>query len=435
MEKCLNKFNFELTTPYKKIGVGVSGGMDSMCLLDNLMKGRKTGGYEVVVINIDHHLRETSKRDSDFVKRFCDEHNLKLVFQDVDVIEYSKIHKSSIEQSARELRYGVFERCINDKTCDVIALGHHKNDNVETVLINLFKGAALKGVCGIAESRANFIRPMIEVTRAEIEKYINENSIEYVTDETNFNDDFERNFVRNQILPLIATKFPNAINAIDSFSKLATRDESFLNSEAEKIVHFSNSPYIFIDDFKNEAVCTRAILLCLKALGAYKDVYNVNIMDVIKLANKLENGSRVDILDDISAFRDYDKITFARRIDLTSDVELPIKFGDFQLSVGRLSIKMEEKFKKVANPTYIDFDKLPNNAIIRTRRSGDIFLRDGGSKSLKDFLIDKKIPNRERDELLVIASENNVLAVIGIECGRTLKIDDNSKNIMSLSIN
>lgn len=434
MGNILRKFNTKIISKCKTIGVAVSGGADSMCLLDNLMKLSKHGGFEVVAINIDHNLRENSKNDSAFVNEYCKTNNIKLLFKSIDVKKYAVENKLSIESSARALRYEFFEKILSDGKVDVIALGHHKNDNVETALLNLFKGSALKGMCGIAERRDKFVRPLLDVTRGEIEEYVSENNIEFVTDESNFCSDYERNFLRNEVIPLVLSKFPNAINSIDSFTKLAKRDENYLNAEAEKITHRASSPYIYIENFKDDAISTRAILLCLKMLGIHKDVYNVNIEDVVKLAKSMENGSRVDIIDDVSAYRDYDKITFAKRIEVNNDIEIPIKFGEFQLSIGKLVIRFEEKFKKVCNPTYIDFDKLPNDAIIRTRRNGDVFLRVSGSKSLKDFLIDKKIPSRNRDELLVIASGNDVLAVLGIECGKDLRVDDDSKNIMSLSI-
>ena len=434
MNKLFEKIKYDLIPNGSKVGIALSGGMDSVFLLLAILEVATEKDLEVFGVNLDHSIRENSKADSDFVKKLCNKVGVPCLFKKVLAKEYSKENKLSLEEGARVLRYEFFNELKDNHIVDVIAIGHHMNDNVETILLNIFKGASLTGVSGIEEKHCGYIRPMLAIERAEIETYVKENNIQYVTDESNFENDYERNYIRNEIISVIEEKFPQMKTSISNFAKLAKRDDDFLNSQAENIVKIGNHPYIMIKDMENEAIATRGMKLCLKILGIASDVYGVNYRDVLKLSSEMENGSRVDIVEEISCYRDYDRITFQKRDKTVNKIEIPFGIGEYNSKGCQIVVKCEEKFQKVANPTYLDFDKIPKNAIIRTRRLGDMFQRTSGTVSLKEYFIDKKILARLRDDIFVVASESEIYAVIGYESGVKCFIDNNTSKIVSINV-
>ena len=189
----------KIVVPNKRIGVGVSGGMDSMVLLNLLMEQKK----DITVINIDHCIRGAdSKSDSDFVEEFCNNNNILCLRFEVDVLSQCRLTRESVELCARNLRYEIFNRLLDEKKVDIIALAHHADDNIETVLMRIFRGTGIKGLKGILDSE-RFIHPLINYTKQDIENYATKNNIQYVTDSTNFESEYTRNYIRNEIIPTI----------------------------------------------------------------------------------------------------------------------------------------------------------------------------------------------------------------------------------------
>ena len=434
MKKIFEKIKYDLIPNNSKVGIALSGGADSVFLLFAILAVAKEKNLEVIGINLDHSIRENSKVDSDFVKELCKNQGVMCKFKKVQAKEFSSINKMSLEEGARVLRYEFFNELKNSGVVDIIAIGHHMNDNVETILLNIFKGASLTGVSGIAEKHNGFIRPMMEVERCEIEEYVRGNNIDFVTDESNFSCDYERNYIRNEVIPCIENKFPQMKKSITNFAKLAKRDDEYLNAQAENIVKIQGNPYIMLSDMDQEPIATRGVKIAMKMLGVEKNVYGVNYKDVLNLAKNMENGSRVDIVSNISCYRDYDRITFQKRTETNNIIEIPLNIGNYELGNAKIAIKTQEKFEIIANSTYLDFDKLPKNAIIRFRRIGDVFQRTKGTVSLKEYFIDKKIPARTRDNILVVASGSEIFAVIGYECGVKCFIDSGTSNIVSITV-
>ena len=195
----------------KKVIAGISGGADSVAML----LGLHEAGADITAIHCNFHLRgEESERDRRFVEKLCQRLEIPLVVIDFDVNDYMLRHKISTEMACRELRYAEFRRILNEKKADRIAVAHHADDNAETLLLNLMRGAGVAGMRGMVPDTGEIIRPLLEVSRTEILHYLESKGETYVTDSTNLISDYRRNFLRNEILPLLESRWPEARRSI-----------------------------------------------------------------------------------------------------------------------------------------------------------------------------------------------------------------------------
>lgn len=432
MGKKLEKFDYTLITRESVIGVALSGGKDSISLFFTLLEYSKQFPITLKAINVEHGIRDNSINDSHFVEDICKKHNIELLTKKVDAKQFALDNKMSLEQGARVLRYQFFEQLISENKVQYIALGHHKNDSVETTLFNIFRGSGIKGAAGIFDRRNNYIRPMLNVSREEIDDYINSNALPFVVDESNFDNSYNRNYIRNQVIPIISQRFPSAVDNIYNFSLNLKNDLYALDQLGKSIVKLhGDTPYIEVSDLAYDAISVRAYFYALSLLNVTHEIYSKNIKQLLLLKEK-QNGSRIDLTKGISVYLDYDKVVFEKKYSILP-FNREVTEGEFIYNNAKYTLKFVDKFEKIPHSIAIDFDKLPQNAIIRNRCDGDVFLRCCGSTKLKKYLIDKKIPQRLRDYMLFIASGSEILAVIPNECGQKLFIDDNTKKILMIT--
>ena len=415
------------------VAVALSGGKDSMCLLHLLLKSKDELGITVKAINVEHGIRgEKSVSDSDFVAKECEILGVPLYFKRVDSLGFSSENGLSVEEAARILRYNVFQSAADEGFCDKIATAHHASDRVETTLFNIFRGASSLGAAGIPESSRNglIVRPLLSLTRSEIDEYVKENSIPFVTDETNSDNAYSRNYIRNKIIPEIKEKFPTFENAVLRFADSLKDDNDYLLGEAKKAIKEKNGEYSFFCDLP-KPVFSRAAITCMKSLGILKDYEKVHVDAVLSLKNE-GNGKSVDLPKGVVAVKDYGRITLYKKKSKEEFCE-PFKLGTYEFS-GR-----GYTFEKIAysgqkrsdNRLIADFSKIPDGALIRNRRQGDTFEKfGGGTKKLKDYLIEKKIPQRERDELLLLCKDEKVIIICGIEISDAVKVDKDTEFVL-----
>lgn len=407
----------------KVIAVALSGGKDSMCLLDLLLKSSKKLNITVKAVNIDHSIRgEESERDSNFVKEYCLKVDVPLKFFKVDAKKYSKDNNLTVEEGARMLRYNIFSTLLSENYADVIATAHHLSDNFETVLFNIFRGTSTKGLTGIPDKRDGFIRPLIDATRGEIDEYISKNNIPYVEDSTNGDIDYTRNYLRSVVIPKILEKFPTAETSVKRLGEISREENDFLDDLANKNLDFNDGKYYLPVDL-SPILLKRASKTILYNLGIRKDYESVHFKDILKLT-KLKNGSKITLPKNIVAVKEYDKIAFY--------VEEMVGFKKQNYKMGKFEF-FDKTFTISKTPLdgalVFDGDKIPNGAIIRTKLDGDVFKKyGGGTKKLKDYLIDKKIPRFERDKLPLLAVGNNVLLIFGVEISDDIKVTDLTNN-------
>ena len=415
------------------IAVATSGGSDSMALLHYAFSQSKIFGFNVIALNVEHGIRgKDSVSDTDFVKNFCLEHSIPIVCYSVDCIKKANEEKLSIEQAARILRYDCFFDAIKNGKCDKVATAHHIRDNAESVLFNLFRGTGLKGVSGIEQNFENkIIRPFLNISKEEIEDYVTKNSIPFVTDQTNFSDDYTRNFIRHKILPKIKEIFPETEKSISRFAEIARLESDYLEERAlDSIV--INQFNVKIPLTLHPALLNRAIIIALKTLGIKKDWEKVHLDSVACLIES-QNGTKIDLPKNVVAIKEYDHICIYEEKSAPS-FNVPFRVGEFDFDGIKVEIKQVDVPENLKNGWYCDGDKIPQGAVIRTKKDGDVFTKfGGGTKSLSDFLTDKKIPLRMRDRLPVLATENNILAIFGVAISDKIKVDSTTTNILKLN--
>ncbi len=423
-----------------KIGVGCSGGSDSIALLHFLSKNQDKFGIEVSVIHVDHSIRENSGNDCEFVRDFAEKLGLRFHSFKIDVPKLAKEDKKSLETAAREARAKVFNALVERGVVNKIALAHHKNDQAETILMHLFRGSGLAGARGMESVSGYFIRPMLDTGKDEILKYIKKNKLRFVDDYTNVDNVYNRNYVRNVIMPNILSRWPNAIDSIVNFGRSASEDDEFINSQIyqdavifEKAVAKIPTSYFVY----SSSIVSRIIFKAMKGLGVNKDIERRHISLISKLALNGDNGNKLNLPFGFCAVKEYDYITIhtghaAPKKD--KEFQRAFRSGEFNLAgFGRVIIKKVKKenvFQSDENTLFIDGEKLPKGVVWRFRQEGDKFCKfGGGMKKLKCFLIDKKVPARLRDFIPVLASEDEVFVVAGMEISEKIKVTEDSNKI------
>ena len=431
------------------VAVAVSGGCDSMALLHYLNNVSAKKGFSVIAINVEHGIRgKESERDSEFVAEYCKKNSIPVLSYKVNCIEKADKEKLSLEEAARLLRYDCFKKALQDGKCDLVATAHHLRDNAESVLFNLFRGTGVKGLSGIRDSAdGKIIRPLVKTPKEDVEAYAAENDLPFVTDSTNLSDEYTRNFIRLNILPQIKKVFPEAERNVARLSDIAYEQSEYLRKQAEKILAATddgaeislfpgNADNAIIAD---ETVLREAVILALKLCGIEKDWEKVHADDVISLTKK-QTGKRITLPQGVTATRVYDKIVFRKKRDGTAPAKelfgnrLEFAEGEFGFCGKRLIVSRAEPTTDLKSGFYLDADKLPHDAVIRTPESGDVFVKfGGGTKKLKDYLTDKKIPADERKITPVIAKGNVVYAIFGVAVSENVKADETTERLIKIT--
>lgn len=406
------------------VAVALSGGKDSVCLLHLLLSLREELNITVKAVHVDHSIRgKDSENDAEFVKNYCEKLGVLVKVFKVDAPLYSKQNNLSLEQGARALRYGVFKSVLDSGFANLVATAHHKNDNFESLLFNIFRGTGLKGAGGIPSKNGEIVRPLLSVTREEIDRYVQENNLPFTQDLTNFSSEFSRNYIRNEIVPKIVERFPNAVNAGAKFSAICKEEDEFLQKLSSDIITQKDGK-VYIPLSCDGVLVKRAIILALSRLGLEKDYEYVHVLDVFNLKD-LQSGAKITLPKNIVAQKEYDYAVLYIDNEQKNQNLYPFGVGAFDFDGETFEISYNTGSLK------FDGDKIPSGAVIRTRRDGDVFKKfGGGTKKLKEFLIDKKIPLSKRDKLPLIAKDNTVYLIFGVEISDDIKITSQTTNIL-----
>ncbi len=288
----IKKYN--LIEKKDKIICGISGGPDSICMLDVLRKIKQELDFEIIVCHVNHMIREESTDDEKYVENYCKKNQIKYYVKRIDVKKYANNKKQGTEEAGRNVRYEFFEEILNKEKANKIAIAHNKNDKIETIIMNVIRGSGISGLRGIEPKRNNkYIRPLIEIKRQDIEKYCEENNLEPRIDKTNFINDCTRNKIRNVAIPYIMQEFnPNIIETIDRLSIVISEEDDYLNNEImdiyNKIKIKEEVGYIVLNlkefNKKDKVIKKRLILYTInKTIGNVQNIDKINIDDIIKL--------------------------------------------------------------------------------------------------------------------------------------------------------
>ena len=282
-----------------KIVLAVSGGPDSICMLDilNDIKNDATIdiNFEIVVAHVNHMIRKEAQEDEKYVKKYCEEKQIEFYSKSIDVQKMANNNKIGIEEAGRKARYDFFNEILERTNAQKIAIAHNKNDKVETVLMHILRGSGINGLKGIEAKRGKYIRPLIECERNEIEDYCSNKNLQPRIDKTNFENEYTRNKVRNLLIPYIQKEFnPNLIQTIDRLSNLVAEEEKYMDKQVEKaykemlISESENEIQLRLKTFniQEKVIKSRIILYTITRLfGNSKGLEKIHIEDIIKLCS------------------------------------------------------------------------------------------------------------------------------------------------------
>lgn len=290
--KTIEKYN--LIKANDKIVLGVSGGPDSLFMLNILNNLKEKLHIKLVVAHINHMIRDEADSEEQFVKAFCKKINVEFYSKRIEVEKYANNNKIGLEEAGRKIRYEFFEEVCEQTGSNKIAVAHNKNDKVETMIMHILRGSGISGLQGIQPQTNNkIIRPIIEIERKDIEKYCEENNLEPRIDKSNFDNSYTRNKIRNVVIPYIKQEFnPNFIETMTRLSEVITEENTFLNklteTEYKKIFIQKNSKEIVLDLKKfnelDNIIKKRIILYTVSNLrGGSQGIEKVHIEDIVKL--------------------------------------------------------------------------------------------------------------------------------------------------------
>ena len=411
-----DSFRFDLIPPGAGVLCALSGGADSMYLLCRLLEGGERYGWSVQAAHLNHHLRPTAQRDEDFVRGWCREKGVSLTVGCADVEAFARREGLSTEEAGRVLRYAFLEETARQEGLSLIATGHHAGDNAETVLMNLIRGCGLKGLTGIPERRGDIVRPMLAVTRGEIEAYLTEHSVPHVEDETNTDLNYTRNKVRHRLLPLLEELNPRAAAHIAAAARRLREDEDELERQAALLAKqgldipegAAIPARVLADAPRPLARRSCATLLEQAGLG----VEAVHLDGILELARGEDPSARLDVPGG-SVRRQYEMVVFSAGPEL--EPPDPAELGDGENRWGDWIIQCAPAAcppKAYVSPW--EFYLRLGDYLVRPRREGDrVTLGRRPEKTVKKLMIEGRVPAAKRGRVPVLALGGRAAAVGG----------------------
>ncbi len=416
------------------VGVAVSGGVDSMALLNVLCNLRAQLNIIIVAFHMEHGIRgQASEDDMHFVMRECEKRNVECVAARADVPAQAAAEKLSVETAARNARYAFLDA----QAADWIATAHQRDDVAETVLMNLLRGSGLAGLCGIPEKRGRYIRPLLDISRAEIEAYAAENGVAFVRVLSNDETDYTRNYIRNEIIPRMERVNAQAAAHIAQAAWRLAEDEAALMEmarDANCIEEKEDGLYIRMDRLSAlpEAVKKRVVRLAFETRFGLRDVESKHVRDILALAESGESGKRLDVGNGLTAVNIYGKMMIGRIKEKAYNGD-SVSFsgpGRYEFDGFEFVCSMCEQPVFGGRAECFDADAL-TEAVFRHRLEGDSITPLGmsGTKRLSDYLSDRKVPLHQRDGMVVLAAGSEVLWAVGAGVSEKSKIKPGSRII------
>ena len=437
---------WNMVKPGDTVLVGFSGGADSTALLQLLWNYGKRIPLQLEAVHVNHGIRGAEAlRDQQFCEQFCQERNISFTVVQEDVPAQAARDGLSLEEAGRNARRRVFEHLAEKCQASVIALAHHQNDNAETLLWNLSRGCGLKGIGGISPVDGKYIRPLLGVRRQEIEEYLKENNIDYCTDETNLEDHYTRNRLRNHVIPYLEREInPRAVSHMADTMEQMRTVWAFMEEEVEKCRKYCVKPkqdkadgvVILEEGFRsvNETVRTFLIheLLCETA-GRKKDIEQIHVKLVEELMEH-QTGRKIMLPYEMTGERCYEGIWLHKVKDKEKSgenskppVQMRILERTPQTSV----------FPKKTYTKWFDYDIIKSTVKIRHKQPGDYITIDknGSTQSLKKYFVNVKVPREDREKIWLAADGSHILWIIGYRQNQAYQVTDKTRRILEIEFN
>lgn len=430
--------------------VGVSGGADSICLLLVLLRLREVFGHQVSVVHVNHGIRgDAAEKDAEFVRSFCEERGIKCHICRCKVPEYARMHGMSEEEAGRAVRYEAFreEKKKYPARKVKIAVAHHLQDHAETMLFHLVRGTGIRGLAAIVPVCGDIIRPLLHTSRQEIEAYLALTGQDYCIDATNETDAYSRNKIRHQVLPALCEINSCAAQHMYQTARQLQEIADYLSKQAAAAQELCcrivpDAVWIEKEKFLGlDTVVQREMLHQLLGMlaGSRKDLTREHICQVLELFDK-QNGRRVKLPYGMEAVRVYSGV----EIHVVKNVKNAEKesankrdYLEKQFSF-RIIEPFSEHMSQISKKKYtkcFDYDKIKYGLCVRHRQPGDYLTIDasGSRQKLKKYLVNEKIPVKEREQLLLLADGSHIMWIVGYRISSDYKVSEQSRRILEVT--
>lgn len=425
--------------------VGASGGPDSQFLIYMLESIKKEIDFDIVLAHLNHLHRKEAANDENLVRDTAQGLGLKFFSEAKSMDDLAKKEKISSEDAGRRLRYDFFNRLAVKFPNSKIAVAHNKDDQAETILMRIIRGTGLDGLRAMDYRSGNIIRPILDVKKKDILKYLDNKKIPYAIDHTNFEADYTRNKIRLEVIPVLEKINPKFIDQAFRLSDLAKDDLIIIDDtigqifdkicdESSKTIKFNKAEF----EKLKKPYQNRLLRLAIDKLkGSIKDISKDNIDEFLSLIG-LDNGKEI-IKDDLRFRKSYDYYILEEAGEIKNESVYDLYAEDvidFDGKIIKSSIINSKTYTRDRSKAYFDYDKLKIPLKVRTRRNGDKFIPLGSKseKKLKDFFIDQKIDRLERDRTPIILSDDKIIWLTNLRMSEEFKVTDLTSKILQIEV-
>lgn len=443
-----------------RIVAGISGGADSVCLFYVLLELRKEIPFEFCVVHVNHGIREAAGEDEAYVSEICSENGIPFYCVKKNVPEIACRLRIGEEEAGRKVRYEAFTQVLEQVYGGdgKIAVAHTQNDRAETLLFHLFRGTGLSGLTGIAPVRQRVIRPLLCVNRSEIEAWLEKRRIGYRTDLTNDSDAYARNRIRHHILPYAEQELCHGvIEHINKTADLLDQAARYLNGQTQQAfahtalcegdeIRFDKEAWEKQDPYLRRSMVHEAFR---RLTPAAKDITSLHVEQVCGLFEK-QVGKKINLPYHILAVRNYEGVVLTKRTGTHKEEQaisamLTGPEGEISFAKYHISWRVFENTKgerilseipKNDFTKWFDYDKINQSIGFRYRKTADVLTVNsrGGTKTVKEYMINEKIPAQERGRIPLLAEENRILWIVGFRISEYYKISSQTKKIIEIQI-
>ncbi len=446
--RTIRKYN--MLSGGERVLVALSGGPDSVCLLDILNELKEQWGLFLSALYVDHGLRpEETPEEIEFCKNISRQYGIEFNAISVKVKDYAGQTGLTIQEAARVLRYHCLEQEAIRTDADRIATGHHLDDQAETIVMRLIRGTGRKGLSGIPPVRGRVIRPLIEIPRDEIEAYLSRKGLKYIVDSSNLKDEYLRNRIRREVMPVLKRFNPNLLKTLSRTAQIMREEDDFINLSVHKALmrlisrKRDDTVELFLSPLEalHRVVLRRALLRVIDETRGLRSIKMENIEDIIDLIEKGKTGDRVYLPGGIRAIRSYSTLVItARKPQRVQECELKVPGETLIKEAGIVLISNVEEnrghYGDGKEMACFDLDLLSFPLRIRARREGDYFYPFGlgKRKKLQDFFVDEKVPRDERDSVPLLVSGSDIIWVVGYRIDDRYRVSPSTERVLRIRV-
>lgn len=410
--------------------VGVSGGADSVFLLYVLREFTQESGIGLSAVHVHHGIRGSeADEDAVFVRELCSRMEIPCHVEYADVPEVAANEKLTVEEAGRKVRYACFRREMERTGATKLAVGHHRDDSAETMLFNLVRGSGIKGLCGIAPVQNEVIRPLLNLRRKDIEEELQHRGIGWRTDATNEDVQYSRNRIRGELIPYLERELNReAVSHLNSAAEMLREIDAYMEMQADRWLETEQMNRLNLQRLAETESALKGYLIRrrISEIGGLKDVHREHIAAISSLTGA-SVGKQICLPGGRKVVRDYRELVF-----LAADDENRQGDGGFSVDWKEISGEVFQKIQFDQYTKCFDYDRIKGNLHLRTRKSGDriAVFADGRTQSVKEYMINERIPAQLRGRIPLLMCGDEVLWIVGYRANEIYRVTEETRRFL-----